>query len=820
MSIEVSVIVLNFNGKQFLDDCFGSLENQSFDRAHYEILLIDNKSTDGSVAYTKDRWPKVKVFEQPFNRGFAGGINAGVSAASGRIVAFINNDAKADSDWIARGVETLQSRVDIAAVGSKILRLDGKTIDSAGGASSFYGHGFNIGNKEVDQGQFDRASEILFASGCAMFTWKRVFERVGGFDEDFFAFFEDVDLGWRLWLLGYRVVYEPRSVVYHRHHGTMAEYGYERERFLLERNALATVFKNYEEANMSRMLAASVWLAVDRGLGYSTLDSASYDLGRGAPPGELEDEPIRPITAAHLLAVQDLGKKMPSLTQKREWIQANRTRADREIAHLFREPLLPNAAHEGFFDLFHNLTRVLQIDRVFEGQSNVLIITGDIVSPQMAGPAIRAWEMAHHLAKSQSVRLVAAKATIDPPSDFELHVLSHRDLTRHLEWADIVIFQGFILHLYPEVAESGKILVADIYDPFHLENLEMLNVDRSPLDERLAVAESDLNVINQQLSLCDYFICASPKQRDFWLGQLTALGRINLFTYENDPSLQSLVDVVPFGVSPEPPVKKRPVLKGVVDGIGINDKVILWGGGVYNWFDPLTVIRAVDQVRHERPDVKLFFLGMSHPNPDVPKMRMGAEAISLARELGIEGKHVFFNHGWVPYEDRADFLLESDIGVSCHLEHIETTYSFRTRVLDYIWAGLPVIVTRGDSLSVIVEESGLGLTVAPSDVDGFASALIRMLDDEDLLRESQLNIDKIRPTLTWERALQPLEAFCRRPTQASDRFDPKKAGIATGRRRLRGPIWAISRFMTYYKRGGSRLVRRQMKEFLSSRKAG
>jgi glycosyltransferase involved in cell wall biosynthesis len=243
------------------------------------------------------------------------------------------------------------------------------------------------------------------------------------------------------------------------------------------------------------------------------------------------------------------------------------------------------------------------------------------------------------------------------------------------------------------------------------------------------------------------------------------------------------------------------VLKGVIPGIGPDDKVVLWGGGIYNWFDPLTLIKAIERVSRDHPEIKLFFMGLAHPNPDVPEMRMAAQARDLAESLNLVGTHVFFNEGWVPYQDRASYLLEADIGVSCHLEHIETTYSYRTRVLDYFWAELPVIVTRGDALSQLVEERKLGQTVSPGDVQGFTEAITRMLEEEELAREFKLNVGKLRPELTWGQILKPLDHFCSNPQRAADLLDIDRAGTRLStRRRL------MARMSLAWEEGGVLLV--------------
>src|SRR5262249_18395321 len=139
----------------------------------------------------------------------------------------------------------------------------------------------------------------------------------------------------------------------------------------------------------------------------------------------------------------------------------------------------------------------------------------------------------------------------------------------------------------------------------------------------------------------DAFLCASERQRDLWVGALAAAGRIDPGRYRGDPTLSGLIAVVPFGIDPAPPTGNGPVLKGVVPGIQPSDRVALWGGGIWDWLDPLTVIRAVAKL--DLPDLKLYFLGTHRPVPTpIPEMAMPAQAIALAEELGVAGRLVFF----------------------------------------------------------------------------------------------------------------------------------------------------------------------------------
>ncbi|WP_245861706.1 glycosyltransferase family 4 protein [Compostimonas suwonensis] len=394
-----------------------------------------------------------------------------------------------------------------------------------------------------------------------------------------------------------------------------------------------------------------------------------------------------------------------------------------------------------------------------------MVATGDSLGAKMAGPAIRAWNIALAVSQVADVKLVSTARADLQADDFEVAFDDEDALRRDLEWCDVLVFQGHLLHHHPWIAETDVVIVADIYDPMHLETLEqgryLSESDRSNFT--LMTAE----VLNSQIERADLLLCASEKQRDFWLGQMAALGRINPATYDHDSSLRSLLTVVPFGVSDEPPVQTRHALKGAIDGISEDDKVILWGGGIYNWFDPLTLIHAVHQLSLKNDNVRLFFLGMSHPNPDVPIMKMSVQARNLAEELGLVGRVVFFNEEWVEFDDRANYLLDADAGVSTHFDHLETSYSFRTRVLDYLWAGLPIVTTGGDTFEPIIRDEGLGRTVPPEDVDALVEALEDVLFGDDGPRYAA-NSARFAQELTWSKVLAPLVEFAVEPYRAPD----------------------------------------------------
>lgn len=400
------------------------------------------------------------------------------------------------------------------------------------------------------------------------------------------------------------------------------------------------------------------------------------------------------------------------------------------------------------------------------GRTRVLVVTGDVLGAKMAGPAIRAWEMAKELHGVCEVRLVSTQGSTLQHDAFPVVEVDEAELKRQVDWCEVLIFQGYTLSTFPWIRNTDTIIVADVYDPMHLEYLEQGKDDTAR--NRAKWTEYISEVLNVQLELADFMLCASEKQRDFWLGQLAAVSRINPLNYDADPSLRNLLDIAPFGISDAPAVQTRHAIKGEVPGISEDDQVILWGGGVYNWFDPLTLIRAVAKLVERRPQLRLYFLGVKHPNPDVPAMKMAAETMRLSEELGLTGRHVFFNTDWVDYEDRVNYLLDADLGVSTHFEHVETAFSFRTRILDYLWAGLPIVSTEGDTFAGLIREHRLGAVVPPEDVDALAAALDAVLYGDDRA-ETAARVREIGRTFVWSRALRPLIEFCTSPRHAADR---------------------------------------------------
>ncbi len=408
--------------------------------------------------------------------------------------------------------------------------------------------------------------------------------------------------------------------------------------------------------------------------------------------------------------------------------------------------------------------------------TRILILTGSALGSKMAGPAIRAVAMAQVLISDGHDVVLATtnkldegelRASLDLPAQLDVTVLrpgSRRGFARLERNTDVIVFQGHAMEQFPRLARSGKIVVADVYDPMHLEMLEQ---GREQGQEQWDfLVSSRVRILNQQLTRADYLLCASQRQRILYLGHLASLGRVSPTTYEDDSSLNRLLSVAPFGLDQEPPASTAAVLRGVVDGFDSDSKIVLWGGGLYSWFDPFVLIRAVHALHQEQPRARLVFLGTK--TPGIAPMGVVKEAIDLARSIGALGTSVHFNDAWVPFNERGSFYVEADAGVSTHHVHLETEFSFRTRILDYLWAGLPIVVTEGDGFADLVEKHGLGVVVPEHDVDSLARALEAVLFDEAFAAQCVSNVEQLRPQFEWATTLMPLRRIAASPVHAAD----------------------------------------------------
>jgi glycosyltransferase involved in cell wall biosynthesis len=373
---------------------------------------------------------------------------------------------------------------------------------------------------------------------------------------------------------------------------------------------------------------------------------------------------------------------------------------------------------------------------------SILFITNDVIGDSTAGPGIRYRELGAAFARrGHRVTVMGRCPSFATPQPFAYVTLSALNLIKHVRRNDCVVFRGggplttLLLMLFARRA----VLVSDIYA---FTQFEVPHIIPRSFRERLVTdIRKRFHVFKMQLygEFCRHFWVANERQMHFLQGMF----------YGIDASPESrTITVVPFGYPSAPPERTRNAVREVMAGILRGDFLLIWGGGVWDWLDPITLVEAMAIVRKQEPRIKLLFLGIQAPSGGIPAR--GEQLVQKARDLGVLNVNVFINSSWVPYSDRINYLLEADAGVSLHQPSLETRYSFRTRNLDYLYCRLPMIHSDGDVWADIIRKDRIGIVVPPGDVQAVADAILRMHRDRAMLASMKQNIQLRSQELTWD----------------------------------------------------------------------
>jgi glycosyltransferase involved in cell wall biosynthesis len=385
----------------------------------------------------------------------------------------------------------------------------------------------------------------------------------------------------------------------------------------------------------------------------------------------------------------------------------------------------------------------------------------------MGGIGVRYVEMAAHLAArgrevSLSSPAPAEEAAAVVASGVRYATYDGTNRLELLEGMDAVVVQGQLAN--DVVLAPGKRPVAiDLYDPFlieHLSYLPALGLDPYRNDHASWVL---------QLGRGDFFLCSSEEQRLFYLGFLAALGRVNPELARDDVDARGLIDVVPFGLPSEPP-PHRPYLPPPPPGV----RRLLFGA-IYDWYDPWTLLDALATL----DDVDWRLLVIRRPGGDETPQELFARLEARARSRGWWGSRVE-SIDWVPYERRFDLLRDVELMVAPHRPTLETALSLRTRFLEALAVGCPVLATAGGALGRLLVERDAGVVVPPGDAGALAAALREALGDAAASRRRVENGRALAREFRTERALAPLERFLDSPRvePSKDRFAFRPATVA------------------------------------------
>ena len=293
----VSVIIINYNGRKFLDECIKSLHTQSY--KDFEIIIVDNASIDDSIEIIESNFPEIRIIRNQLNLGYAGGLNAGIRVARGSYIMTLNNDTKVESRCIEYLVDVMARNKHIGMCATKMLFPDFR-INSTGICISRSGAAWDRGMFEADEGQYDTVEEIFApCAGAAMYR-RAMFDEIGLFDEDFFLYMEDVDLAFRGHLAGWKCLYVPQSVVYHYHGGT-AGFMSDLSVYYGNRNILWYPIKDFP---LTLLLTSSPWII-------------------GRTIGTIPYYAIRGQGKIILKSKMDGLKGIPKMVKKRKYVKRN-----------------------------------------------------------------------------------------------------------------------------------------------------------------------------------------------------------------------------------------------------------------------------------------------------------------------------------------------------------------------------------------------------------------------------------------------------------------------------------------------------------------
>jgi glycosyltransferase involved in cell wall biosynthesis len=392
----------------------------------------------------------------------------------------------------------------------------------------------------------------------------------------------------------------------------------------------------------------------------------------------------------------------------------------------------------------------------------ILLVCKDTVGDLMAGPGIRYFEMAKALSKDHQVLLAApSPVQLSKETDFKILPYDKTKETKELSGIignfNVVIAQYLKPALLSKMRKTGVKYIADLYDPLIIETLEHFKNERPEIQHINIEFQRLLTLL--QLAYADLILAASEKQVDYYYGLLSAIGRISAEHYRLDPTFEKLIQILPFGIEKTEDNFSSDFIKKFITAYSQNDKIIIWAGGIWNWFDPLTAIKAVEKISKSHPEVKLLFMAGKHPNPDIPEMKMAKEAFELSEKLGLTNKQVFFIEQWVPYQDRHQLLAASYLGISTHFDEIETRFSFRTRILDYIGHKLPIIATGGDSMAELISKKQLGLIIGYQNETEAEEAISKLITSKALYQTCRDNLCSVKEEYLWPVLLKPLSRF-------------------------------------------------------------
>ena len=402
---------------------------------------------------------------------------------------------------------------------------------------------------------------------------------------------------------------------------------------------------------------------------------------------------------------------------------------------------------------------------------NIVIFSGLVnIDKNLVGTAVIYKKIAD-LAKKLGYQVdMVIPNLIDAKDDVKYCVWEKKNNQKLINQADIVVFGA-----YPPVEplnyarQKKKIIVSYLWSVAPIGSMEFR--DYKDANKQRELHEFISSSYNLQLLLSDKIFCRDHEVRKLIIGSLLSLGRIDLNNYYEDRTLNSLIEAAPFGIEDREPRHKKNIYRGIINGIEKNDFLLLSSGGIWNWNDGETLVKTMGLIdeKYKLKNIKLILQGFRHPDK---KQKLSFEAektLKLAKNYGLLGKNIFLTD-WVPFLERENYLTECDAGIVTSPDIPEANFFLKTRIYDYLWAELPVLLGDNEAFAGIVMKNRLGLIAKCGQADDWAKNIVYLYKNKKGQKQIKTNIKKIKKVMTWKKTLKPIEIFLKNPKKDKNLF--------------------------------------------------
>lgn len=386
---------------------------------------------------------------------------------------------------------------------------------------------------------------------------------------------------------------------------------------------------------------------------------------------------------------------------------------------------------------------------------------------KVEGGGLRAWGLAQGLIAN------GIDVTIAIPDNFELENDFVKDNLRVCQWSFgnlkslfdindavcVLYSRGDLMKYVAKNLDPKKQLIVDLYVPIYIESLAR---ELSGTVDEYKQHQFDLAHWNTAFGRGDYFLCANEAQYHFYNGVLSAMGRINPITFKTQ-----ILEIVPYGIHTSEIRHDKDVCKGPM--IKRDDFMILWFGGLYPWFDILPLLQSIKKLAHNYSDIKLIILGGKNPfSVDKQFTEQYDFALDFAKKNDLFEKNIYFVD-WIPYDERNNWYMESDVVINLHHKTKETIYSWRTRIVDYIWGELPIISTGGDEVTQYLANNKASIILKNNETEELSKIIEEVYHDKNILINMKNNIKTLKKEFYWNSITQNMADFINRGEIAPDR---------------------------------------------------